>query len=92
MPSRPRYPANRNGLPFGEYVVTSLGYPGRVAGRSDALRTFVEAWGDSHESGYESTATLEVISRDEFFEMCIYFEQDPGNIHDPRLRRWQMEQ
>lgn len=83
-----KYPANKNGLPFGAYVLTGLGYPARVAGRSDALRTFVEAWGEGHEVGDERTGTLMPISRDDFEFMCFSMGLDPGEVQTPRLGRW----
>lgn len=91
MSPRAKYPGNKGGLPFGAYVLTSLGYPARVAGHSEALRTFVEAWGDGHEVGSEATASLTLISREDFEARCRSFGHDPADIQDRRLAAWERD-
>lgn len=86
-----KIPANKNGLPFGEFIHTGA-FPARVAGRSNAQLTFAEVYGFAQEMGDVYTKQCRVISEADFREMVKQQGLNPDKIYCSALQKWQAEQ
>jgi hypothetical protein len=87
-----KFPANKNGIPFGAYCITSNGFPCRVAGRSDRSLTFVETWSPylfgSTELGDTYTSDLSVIDKHSWHKMVLDLGYKNTEGHDSRLKEF----
>lgn len=63
-----KYPANKNGFKFGEYVLAN-DFPARIAGRSNAQISYCEVFGFAHEVGDVYNKNIKVITKEEFYDL-----------------------
>ena len=95
MPKQIAVPANKSGKPFGGFFFTGngRGFPARVAGASNAQRTFCEVYGYAQEMGDVYTAELVACTREQFLQAAKDHQHaDPTKTYCDKLKKWDVEQ
>ena len=97
-----KVPANKTGFPFGAFIRTGGGFPARVVGKSEKIRTEVEVYGRHLEIGtaYTNGCTVPgfevdgctLITKEEFLAEAAKYGHDGTKPRDERLRKWDAEQ
>ena len=96
-----KVPANKSGLPFGSFILTGAGFPARVAGASNAQRTFAEVYGLYQEMGDVYTNAnpepfgdngCKIITKEAFVLACNRRGHDPTKANCSKLTQWDAEQ
>ena len=87
-----KYPANKNGLPFGAFVRYGS-FAARVAGASNGQRTFCDVWGVAHEMGDVYTSGLVLCDKATFVSLAWANGHDGpyDETYAAKLKAWDAE-